>query len=322
MSSNVTLNNGTKIPLVGLGVWKIPNETTTQMVYDAIKLGYRLFDGAEDYGNEKEVGQGIKKAIAEGLVKREDLVIVSKLWNNFHHPDNVEKALNRTLADLDLEYIDLFYIHFPIAFKFVDFDVKYPPGFFCGAGDKVIFEDVPILDTWRALEKLVEEGKIKSLGISNFSGPLIEDLLRGAKIPPQVLQIEHHPYLTQEKLIKWVQSKNILVTAYSSFGPQSFIELNNPKVKSVDSLLKSNAIASIASKYNKSNAQVLLRWATQRGIAVIPKSSSIERLEANLQHEDFNLSEEDMRSISSLNIDLRFNDPWDWIPGQPIPTFI
>ena len=128
LAKTVALNNGVKMPLIGLGCWKIPNEVCATQVYEAIKLGYRLFDGAEDYGNEKEVGEGIKRAIEEGVVKREELFVVSKLWNNFHHPDNVAKALKRTLSDMQLEYLDLFYVHFPLAFKFVPLEERYPPG--------------------------------------------------------------------------------------------------------------------------------------------------------------------------------------------------
>lgn len=307
------------MPSVGFGCWKVDNATCADTIYNAIKVGYRLFDGAEDYGNEKEVGEGINRAIDEGLVARDELFVVSKLWNSFHDPKNVEKALDRTLSDLKVDYLDLFLIHFPIAFKFVPFEEKYPPGFYCGDGDKFHYEDVPLIDTWRALEKLVEKGKIRSIGISNFSGALIQDLLRGAKIKPAVLQIEHHPYLQQPRLIEYVQSQGIAITAYSSFGPQSFVELNHPRVKDVKPLFEHDVIKSVADKVKKTPAQVLLRWATQRGLAVIPKSNNPDRLLSNLKVNDFDLSQEDFQEISKLDIELRFNNPWDW---DKIPTFI
>lgn len=316
---SITLNSGYEMPSVGFGCWKVDKATCADTIYNAIKVGYRLFDGAEDYGNEKEVGEGINRALDEGLVARDELFIVSKLWNSFHDPQNVEKALDRTLSDLKVDYLDLFLIHFPIAFKFVPFEEKYPPGFYCGDGDKFIYEDVPIIDTWRALEKMVEKGKIRSIGISNFPGALIQDLLRGAKIKPAVLQIEHHPYLQQPRLIEYVQSQGIAITAYSSFGPQSFVELNHPRVKDVKPLFEHDVIKSVAEKANKTPAQVLLRWATQRGLAVIPKSNNPDRLLSNLKVNDFDLSQEDFKEISKLDIELRFNNPWDW---DKIPTFV
>lgn len=307
------------MPSVGFGCWKVDKATCADTIYNAIKVGYRLFDGAEDYGNEKEVGDGIARAIDEGLVARDELFVVSKLWNNFHDPKNVEKALDRTLSDLKVDYLDLFLIHFPVAFKFVPFEEKYPPGFYCGDGDKFVYEDVPLLDTWRALEKLVEKGKIRSIGISNFTGALIQDLLRGAKIKPAVLQIEHHPYLQQPRLIEYVQSQGIAITAYSSFGPQSFVELNHPKVNDVTTLFEHDTIKAIGEKHKKSPAQVLLRWATQRGLAVIPKSNNADRLLKNLTVNDFDLAQDDFSEISKLDIELRFNNPWDW---DKIPTFV
>lgn len=315
---SIKLNSGYEMPIVGFGCWKVNNDTAAEQIYNAIKAGYRLFDGAEDYGNEKEVGQGINRAIDEGLVKREELFITSKLWNNYHAPENVEKALNKTLEDLNLEYLDLFLIHFPIAFKFVPIEEKYPPGFYCGDGENFHYEDVPLLQTWKALEKLVDSGKIKSIGISNFSAAYILDLLRGATIPPAVLQIEHHPYLQQKNLIEFVQSKNIAVTGYSSFGPQSFLELNQNRALNTPTLFEHDVIASISKTHNKTPAQVLLRWATQRNIAVIPKSNNKDRLSQNLNVTDFDLSEKELKQIAELDIGLRFNDPWDW---DNIPIF-
>lgn len=307
------------MPLVGFGCWKVDNETCADQIYRAIKVGYRLFDGAADYGNEKEVGEGINRAIADGLVTRKDLFVVSKLWNNFHQPENVEKALERTLSDMKLEYLDLYLMHFPIAFKYVPFEEKYPPHFYCGDGDKFQFEDVPLIDTWRAMEKLVKSGKTKSIGVSNFSAVLLQDLLRAAEIPPAALQIEHHPYLQQPRLVEWTQSQNIVITAYSSFGPQSFVELNHPKADKCEALLKHSKILEFAEQHGKTPAQILLRWATQRGLAVIPKSNKTERLIQNLEINDFDLTKEQFDYIASLDIGLRFNDPWDW---DKIPTFV
>ncbi|WLF79405.1 NAD(P)H-dependent D-xylose reductase (XR) [Lodderomyces elongisporus] len=318
---SIKLNSGHSMPLVGFGCWKLSNNLAADQVYNAIKVGYRLFDEAQDYGNEKEVGEGINRAIKEGIVSRDELFITSKLWNSFHDPKHVEYALDRVLSDLNLNYLDLFLIHFPIAQKFVPIDEKYPPGFYCGDGNKFHFEDVPLLDTWKAMEKLVEKGKVRSIGISNFSGALIQDLLRGAKIPPAVLQIEHHPYLQQDRLIQWVQSKGIAITAYSSFGPQSFIELESKKAIDTPTLFENNAIKKIADKHGKSPAQVLLRWATQRDIAVIPKSNNPDRALQNLNVAEFTLDDEDVQEIKKLDKELRFNDPWEW-NNEHIPTFI
>ncbi|ODV96517.1 hypothetical protein PACTADRAFT_49847 [Pachysolen tannophilus NRRL Y-2460] len=314
-----TLNNGSKIPAVGLGCWKLANETAADMVYSAIKQGYRLFDGACDYGNEKEVGEGINRAIKDGLVKREELFVVSKLWNNFHAKENVKKAFKKQLSDLNLDYLDLYLIHFPIAFKFVPFEEKYPPGFYCGDGDKFHYEDVPIIETWRALEELVDEGLVKSIGVSNFRGALLQDLIRAARIKPASLQIEHHPYLQQNELVEYAQSQGIVVTGYSSFGPLSFIELENEIAAGTTPLFENKVITSIAAKHGKSPAQVLLRWATQRGIAIIPKSNNPQRLSANLNVNDFDLTKEDFAEIAKLDKNLRFNDPWTW---DKIPTFV
>ena len=320
MSSVVTLNNGLSMPLVGLGCWKIPREICADQVYEAIKLGYRLFDGACDYGNEKEVGQGIRRAIDEKLVTRSELFVVSKLWNSYHHPNHVREALKKTLSDLGLDYLDLYYIHFPIAFKYVSPDERYPPGFYTGKEDEAngfITEDksVPLADTYHALEQCVDEGLIKSIGISNYNGGLVQDVLRYCRIKPVALQIEHHPYLTQPRLVEYCQMNDIQVVAYSSFGPQSFIELDFELAKSTPPLFEHPVIKKIAARHGSdiSTSEVLLRWANQRGIAVIPKSSKKERLLQNLNVEKrLTLTNEELEEISSLNQNIRFNDPWDW----------
>lgn len=316
--ATIELNSGYKMPLVGFGCWKVNNDTCADTVYNAIKTGYRLFDCAQDYGNCKEIGQGLKKALDEGLVKREDLFITSKLWNNYHDPKHVEEALDKVLSDMQLNYLDLFLIHFPIAFKYVPISEKYPPGFFCGDGDNFHYENVPLLETWKAMEKLTKTGKARSVGISNFNASLILDLLRGASVVPAVLQIEHHPYLQQPQLVEFCTKHGIVITAYSSFGPQSFLELKQNRALNTPTLFEHDTIKTIADKQGKTAAQVLLRWATQRGIAVIPKSNNQGRLLQNLEVVDFDLSAEELKKIEELDQGLRFNDPWDW---DKIPIF-
>lgn len=316
---SIKLNSGYDMPLVGYGCWKVNKETCADTIYNAIKIGYRLFDAAQDYGNCKEIGQGINRALDEGLVARDELFVTSKLWNSYHDPKNVEKALDKVLSDMQLDYLDLFLIHFPIAFKYVPIEEKYPPGFYCGDGDKIHYEDVPLLDTWKAMEKLTKTSKVKSIGVSNFTGALILDLLRGAEIKPAVLQIEHHPYLQQPELIEYVQSQGIAVTAYSSFGPQSFLEMENAKALGTPTLFEHSTVKEISQKHKKTPAQVLLRWATQRNIAIIPKSNNLDRLLQNLNVNDFDLTKEDFNEIAKLERNLRFNNPWTW---DKIPIFV
>jgi D-xylose reductase len=266
-----------------------------------------------DYGNEKEVGQGIARALKDGLVKREELFIVSKLWNTFHDGDKVEPIARKQLEDLGLEYFDLYLIHFPVALKWVDPAERYPPGW-AGADGKVTFSNATIQETWQAMESLVDKKLARSIGISNFSAQLIMDLLRHARIRPATLQIEHHPYLQQKQLIKYVQNEGIVITAYSSFGPLSFIELNMDSAHNTPTLFEHDVVKSAAEKHGKSTAQVLLRWATQRNIAVIPKSNNPARLAQNLDVTGWNLEESEIEAINGLDLGLRFNDPLNVCP--------
>jgi D-xylose reductase len=306
--ATITLKRtGQKMPLVGFGLWKIPRPLTADSVYNALKNGYRLLDGAGDYGNEKEAGEGLARAIKDGIVKREEVFIVSKLWNTFHAPEHVAKLARYQLGLWGIESFDLFHIHFPIALKYVDPEHRYPPEWFGDDGKTVELDTTPIQATYQAMEKLVEEGLVKNIGLSNFNGSLILDVVRHAKIAPAVLQIEHHPYLVQQPLVDLANSLGLAITAYCSFGPASWIELN--MYKDVDSLFEHGIINSVGAKHGKNASQVLLRWATQRGIAVIPKSNDPGRASANLNHTDFNLDEEDIKVISALDQGRRFNDP-------------
>ncbi|KAJ5768904.1 NADP-dependent oxidoreductase domain-containing protein [Penicillium odoratum] len=316
--NTLKLASGTQMPLVGFGLWKIPRESCADIVYDAIKAGYRLFDGASDYGNEREAGQGVTRAIQDGLVRREELFIVSKLWNTFHEASQVEQVARKQLADWNVDYFDLYYMHFPIALEYVAPEVRYPPGWFFDGTSDLRPGTTSIQETWQAMEKLIDHGLAKELGIANFSGSLVLDLLRYARIRPAVLQIEHHPYLTQTQLIQFAQAEQITVTAFSSFGSQSYLPLDNLKAKTITSLLDHPTIVAIAEKNGQVPSKVLLRWATQRGVAVIPKSTNPNRMALNLQSIDFDLEEEDIQTISALDIGLRFNDPMDFVGTFPI----
>ncbi|KAJ3880816.1 NADP-dependent oxidoreductase domain-containing protein [Lentinula edodes] len=316
MASIVLKRTQHKMPVVGFGLWKVTKSSCADTVYAAIKAGYRLFDGAGDYGNEKEAGEGVRRALSEGIVNREDLFITSKLWNTFHAKEHVNKIAKMQLKLWGLDYFDLFLIHFPIALQYVDPAHRYPPEWWGDDGKSVTLERIPLQETWTCMEELVDQGVAKNIGISNCSGSIICDIFRYARIEPQVLQVEIHPYLSQEPLLKFAKTLGIAVTAYSSFGPQSYLELGMDK--GVTALFEHDVVTSAASKVGKTPAQVLLRWAIQRGMAVIPKSNSSDRLVQNLQSEDFELSEDDMKAISGLNINLRLNDPAEIDPRMAI----
>lgn len=235
-----------------------------------------------------------------------------------HDYDKVKPICKKQLQDYGIEYFDLYVIHFPIAIKYVDPSVRYPPGWADENGNTSPAK-APLQDTYRAMEELYEEGLIKNIGISNYNGALLLDVQRYAKHLPQTLQIEHHPYLVQQDLLNLCQTLKIAVTAYSSFGPQSFLELDMASAKETPLLFDHKHVQSIAQKHNKTPAQVLLRWATQRGVAVIPKSNNQGRLAQNLDVCSFDLAEDEIKAISSLDKGLRFNNPLNY--GIPLPIF-
>ncbi|HAO89200.1 MAG TPA: 4-dihydromethyl-trisporate dehydrogenase [Gammaproteobacteria bacterium] len=301
---------GDNLPAVGFGLWKIDKPDTANLVHAAVEAGYRHLDSAADYGNEKEAGEGIKSALAAGLCQREELWVTSKLWNTYHRPEHVRAACEKTLSDLGLDYLDLYLIHFPIALKFVDFDERYPPEWFFdpdAEAPRMEIDPVPLHQTWAAMEDLKESGLVKHIGVCNYNSALLHDLMAYAKQKPEVLQVEAHPYLSQERLIKLAQDYGITVTAFSPLGALSYVSLDMAAEN--ESVLETDAVKTAAARLGKTPAQVVLRWGVQRGTAIIPKTARKERLKENLALFDFELSAEEMQAISALNSNRRFNDP-------------
>lgn len=298
------------MPAVGLGLWKIDKADTSETVYQAVKAGYRHLDSASDYGNEVEVGVGINKVLQEGLCSREELWVTSKLWNTFHRPEHVAPACKRSLQELQVDYLDLYLIHFPISLKYVDFDVRYPPEWFfdpSAANPHMEIDSVPLHETWAAMESLVDSGLVKNIGVCNYNSALLHDLMAYSRIKPAMLQIESHPYLTQERLLRLARAYQLPVTAFSPLGALSYLALDMASAS--ESVLLQEPVLDAARRLNKTAAQVVLRWGVQRGTAIIPKTSKIERLIENSALFDFELTDDEMESISALNVNRRFNDP-------------
>ncbi len=304
------LHTGDMLPVVGLGMWKIENRSATRLVNEAIVAGYRHFDCASGYGNEEEVGDGLQFAMNEQLCTREDLWITSKLWNTHHRPEHVRSAIDKSLADLKLEYLDLYLIHFPIAQRFVSIEEQYPPVWFFdpdASSPKMETEHVPISETWGAMQELVRDGLVKNIGVCNFGCSLVRDLLSYAEIRPAVLQVESHPYLVQEKLLRFCLEQEIVYTAFSPLGALSYFELG--MADPTESLLQVPVILDAANGHGKTPAQILLRWGVQRQTVVIPKTSKPDRLRENIEIFDFELTQDEMAAIDQLDQNKRFNDP-------------
>lgn len=264
MQPYTTLHNGTKMPLIGLGMWDMYGQEAEQAVSWALEIGYRLFDSAAMYGNEAELG----KAILHSCIPRQEIFITTKVANGEQGFDKTLRAFDASLKKLGCDYIDLYLIHWPMRRT--------------------------RLDTWKALEKLYEDGQVKAIGVANYLEPFLEELLPKAAIVPMVNQVEFSPWLYLEDLLKYCRNREIVLQAYS------------PLVRG--ERLKEAALVSIAKKYGKTPAQIILRWAVQHGISTIPKSSNRQRLEENFSIFDVEISAADMAVINGFNENLRVVD--------------
>ncbi|GAA5915582.1 hypothetical protein JCM6882_006379 [Rhodosporidiobolus microsporus] len=270
-------HGGVSIPAVGLGTWQSKPGEVAQAVDAALKAGYRHIDGAWIYGNLKEVGEGLRSS----GVKREDVFITSKLWCTQHR--KVEEAVKENLELLGVDYLDLFLIHWPVPLNPNGNDPKFPRR---EDGTRDIDSDRKIADTWADLEKVLETGLVKAIGGSNFSIPFVEELLKTAKVPPAVNQVELHPYLPQHDLIDFLKSKNIRAQAYSPLG-------------STDSpLLKDEDIVKIADKHGVSTGTVLISYQVARDVVVLPKSVTPKRIEDNFKI--IRLDADDLQVLNNL----------------------
>jgi len=279
------------MPQLGLGTWLSEKDKVADAVYHALKSGYKHLDCAWIYRNEVEVGEGMQRAIKEGLVKREDIFVTSKLWLNHYHSDSVKPQLIESMKNLQVTYLDQFLMHWPAAF-FPGEENVYPMD--KETGILKVDSSVDLAETWRVLEECQAEGLTKTIGVSNFR-PSDLELLKNAKVTPQVNQVECHPYLPQKKLRAYMKEKNIALVAYCPFGSKGF----GP---SEIAAMRDPVVVSVAEELKKTPAQVLLAWGMQFGNIVIPKSVTLSRIEENLKALDFKLTDAQMEKINGITI--------------------
>ncbi len=275
INSRVSLNNGVEMPIIGLGTYKAPEgaEVVNEVTW-ALNAGYRLIDTAKIYKNEEGVGE----AINNSGIPREEIFLTTKLWNPDQGYETTLKAIDESLEKLKLEYVDLYLVHWPTT----DPEAKE--------------SNNKREETWKAMEEIYKSGKAKAIGVSNYTITHLEEMKKYATILPSVNQVEFHPYLFQKELLEYCKANNILLEAYRP--------LTNGKKMS------NEVIDGIAKKYDKTNAQVLIRWSIQNGCVPLPKSVHKERIEENISVFDFELTEDDMNSIDSLNENFRLSpDP-------------
>jgi aldehyde reductase len=297
----VTLLDGNVIPIVGLGTYEAPPGVVQNVVSIAIDAGYRHFDCADFYENEHEVGNALHEAINAGKVTRDQLFITTKVWPNWHGPGRPTKSIQRSLRNLNFAYVDLLLIHWPTPFKQVDDDF-YPRD---ENGQCLFDESIDLVDVWKEFEQIKANGLTKSIGVSNFNSEQIDRLIKNSSTVPVMNQVESHPYLSNYRILNWCRERGIYLTAYSPLARTGTVE-----EKHTTSPLDIPVIKDLAQKYGKSAAQICIKWQVQRGVIVIPKSQTKERIISNIDIFDFDLTDQEIEAINALNKDWR-NNTWD-----------
>ena len=303
----LTLHDGTQMPALGLGTWKSEPEEVYRAVRAAIEVGYRHIDCASIYMNEEEVGRALSDAFKAGDASREDVWVTSKLWNDAHAPHDVQPALEDSLERLQLEHLDLYLIHWPVALRP---GVSLPRG----PGDFIALSELPLATTWEAMLKLSTAGLARQVGVSNFSAPKIAQIQGATGVAPAVNQIELHPYLQQSALVNACHEMGVGVTAYSPLGSPDSAQLFG---RTDDTpLLEHPTIRDVAAEHGGSPGQVLIAWALARGTSVVPKSVNPTRIAENLKAQELSLTPTNMEAISKLDAHRRMVEGTFWYQGD------
>ncbi|KAM5172352.1 aldo-keto reductase family 1 member C15-like [Mantella aurantiaca] len=313
--SCVILNDGHKMPVIGFGTFatqEFPKSLAEEGVKIALEVGYRHIDCAFIYGNEVEVGRAIREKIADGTLKREDVFYTGKLWLTDQTPERVRPAIEKSLQNLQLDYMDLFLIHNPMELK--PGDDPYP----MDENGKVIYHNTDIRDTWKVMEDCKEAGLTKSIGVSSFNRRQLELLLNmpDLRYKPACNQVECHIYLNQTKLLGFCKSHDIVLVAFGVLGSsrdERWIDQDCPYV------LKDPVLNEVAKKYIRSAAQVAMRHLLQRGIVVLAKSFNLDRIKENFKVFDFELSDEDMKTLNTLDRNMRYTNGRRWFDHPKCP---